>query len=133
MPLTSPLLSPDVEKLIVAWLEGLVDNPDRVNTETPEDFTGLTPFIRAYRSSGSADRLNDFANIQVDVFDPLRSVAEPLARRIQALMMGPPPPVAAFDRVDCPVSPQELEWGDDDTIRRWGATYRVVSRRRATA
>lgn len=130
--MTSPLLSYDVEVLLVAYLETLVASTGQVDTETPEDFTGLTPFIRAYRSAGSSDRLHDFADIQVDVFDPLRSVALPLARRIEALLLAPPPPIAVFDRIECPVSPRELEWGDDDTIRRWGATYRVVSRRRAT-
>lgn len=126
------MLSLDVEAVLVAYLEALVDSPDQVDTETPEDFTGLTPFIRAYRAAGSADRLNDFADIQIDVFDPLRSVAVLLARRIQALLLGPPPPIAVLDRIECPVAPRELEWGDDDTIRRWGATYRVTSRRRAT-
>lgn len=131
--MTSPLLSVDVEVLLVAYLETVVDSPAQADTETPADFTGLTPFVRAYRSAGSSDRLHDFADIQLDVFHQLRSVAVPLARRIQALLIGPPPPISAFDRIECPVSPRELPWGDDDTIRRWGATYRVVSRRRATS
>lgn len=126
------MLSYDVEALLVAYLETLVDDPGQVDTETPEDFTGLTPFIRAYRFAGSADRLHDIADIQLDVFHPLRSVGVPLARRIQGLLMGPPPPIAVFDRIECPAAPRELEWGDDETIRRWGATYRVASRRRAT-
>lgn len=131
--MTSPTLFPDVEVLLVGYLEGLVANSDQVDTETPGDFTGLLPFIRVYRFGGFADRFNDFADIQLDVFAELRSVGFPLARQIQSLLMGPPPPIVLLDRVDCTVGPRELEWGDDNTVRRWGATYRVVSRRRATS
>lgn len=126
----SPTLWPEVESLLVGYLEGLVDNADQVNTETPDDFAGLTPFIRVYRFGGSTDRFTDFADVQLDVFHPLRSVGFPFARRIQSLLIGPPPPVAVFDRVESIVAPREMEWGDEDTMRRWGATYRVVSRRR---
>ncbi len=129
--MTSPTLWPEVESLLVAYLETLVDDPDQVNTETPDDFTGLVPFVRAYRFGGNTNRLNDFADVQVDVFHPLRSVALPLARRIQSNLIGPPAPVAMFDRIECTTGPRELEWGDDDTMRRWGASYRIVSRRRA--
>lgn len=129
--MTSPTLFPDVEVLLVGYLEGLVADSAQVDTETPGDFTGLLPFIRVYRFGGSSDRFNDFADIQLDVFAELRSVGFPLLRRIQSLLMGPPPPIALLDRVDCTVGPHELEWADGDTVRRWGATYRVVSRRRA--
>lgn len=127
------MLFPDVESLLVAYLETLVASSDQVDTETPGSFTGLTPFVRAYRFGGPSERFNDFADVQVDVFHELRSVGLPLARRIQSLLMGPPPPVVLFDRIDCQVAPRELEWGDDDTIRRWGANYRVVSRRRVAS
>lgn len=129
--MTSPTLWPEVESLLVAYLETLVADARQVNTETPDDFTGLVPFIRVYRFGGGADRFNDAADVQLDVFHPLRSVGLPLARQIQSKLLGPPPPVAMFDRIECPVAPRELDWGDDDTMRRWGATYRVVSRRRA--
>lgn len=128
--MTSPTLWPDVETLLVSYLEGLVDDADQVNTETPDDFAGLTPFIRVYRFGGRTDRVNDYADVQLDVFHALRSVGLPMARQVQSLLMGPPPPVAVFDRIECIVAPREMEWGDDDTMRRWGATYRVVSRRR---
>lgn len=129
--MTSPNLFPEVETLLVAYLETLVASSDQVNTETPADFTGLVPFIRAYRFGGGADRFTDFAEVQVDVFHPLRSVGLPLARQIQSLLLGPPPPVPMLDRIECPLAPREMDWGDDETIRRWGATYTVVSRRRA--
>lgn len=131
--MTSPTLFPDVEVLLVGYLEGLVASSGQVDTETPGDFTGLLPFIRVYRFGGFADPFNDFADIQLDVFADLRSVGFPLARQIQSLLMGPPPPIALLDRVDCTAGPRELEWADKDTVRRWGATYRVVSRRRATS
>lgn len=122
---------PDVEALLLAWLE-TVASPDRVNTETPDDFTGLLPFIRAYRFGGSTSTFNDFADVQVDVFAALRSQGLPLARSIRDALIGPPPPVAGFDRVDCGGSPVELPWSDDKQVRRWGATYRIVCRRRTT-
>jgi hypothetical protein len=129
---TSPTLWPEVESLLVAYLETLVADADQVNTETPDDFAGLVPFIRVYRFGGNTNRTNDFADVQLDVFHPLRSVGLPLARQIPSQLLGPPPPVAMFDRIECSVGPREMPWGDDDTMRRWGATYRVVSRRRAT-
>jgi hypothetical protein len=123
----------DVEALLLGYLETLVSSTDQVNTETPADFGGLLPFIRAYRFSGQTDRLTDFADVQVDVFAELRSTGLSLARTIRDQLIGPPPPVAVFDRVDCNVAPVELEWADDKVVRRWGATYRIVTRRRTVS
>lgn len=122
---------PDVEAMLLAWLE-TVASADRVNTETPDDFTGLLPFVRAYRFGGSTGRFNDFSDVQVDVFSPLRSEGFALARAIRDSLIGPPPPVAGFDRVECGAAPAELPWADDKQVRRWGATYRIVCRRRPT-
>ncbi len=123
---------PDVEALLLTWLE-TVASPSRVNTETPTSFTGLLPFVRAYRFGGGTGRFNDTADVQLDVFAELRSVGLPLARQIRDQLIGPPPPVDRFDRVECVLGPVELPWADDKVIRRWGATYRVVCRRRTGA
>ncbi len=122
---------PDVEALLLGWLETLA-SADRVNTESPDDFTGLLPFIRAYRFGGSTSARNDFADVQVDVCAVLRSDGLPLARAIRDALIGQPPPVMWFDRVECNGSPVELPWADDKQVRRWGATYRIVCRRRPT-
>jgi hypothetical protein len=122
---------PDVEALLLGWLETVVA-ADRVNTESPDDFAGLLPFVRAYRFGGSTSTFSDFSSVQIDVFSMLRSEGLPLARSIRDSLIGPPPPVAGFDRVECNGSPVELPWADDKQVRRWGASYRIVCRRRPT-
>lgn len=96
--------------------------------QTPPDLQTRLPFIRVVRIGGGSDQVNDSASIDLDVFADLYTSAELLAERVRQFLVGPPPP-ALLDRVECVSGPQELPWDDTGPVRRFGATYLVVSRR----
>lgn len=128
---------PNVQRLLVVALEALVPSPEHTGIETPDDLTdpaaGRMPFIRVLKGGGSRDHLNDEAIVDIDVFASTYTQAEALAEKVSAYLCGPPPPVAQFDRVDCDNPPQEFPWEDDGSatpVRRFGASYTVVTRRR---
>lgn len=120
---------PDVQKLLVADLETLA-GAGHTGIETPVNLGDVLPFVRVRRIGGPSDRLNDYATVDVDVYEALYGDGELLAEQVRQYLCGPPPPIAALDRVDCETGPRELPWGDGN-VRRWGATYHVVARRRA--
>ncbi len=122
---------PDVQVLLVNDLETLAGD-GRTAIETPPDLEERLPFVRIRRSGGSSDRLNDVATVDIDVFAGTYTAGELLAEQIREYLVGPPPPLAAVDRVVCEAAPRELPWGQPDgPVRRWGATYQLISRRRA--
>jgi hypothetical protein len=118
----------------VARLLATLTAPDRVGVATPDDLTGLMPFIRVTRSGGPRDRVSDYARLAVDVFDTDYSRGFALAEDIAAflevgrLRYG----AVLIDRVTCDNAPQELPpWAPG--IFRFEATYTVVSRRHQAA
>ncbi|MFG1872151.1 hypothetical protein [Micromonospora arborensis] len=124
---------PDVQAALVVLLEGLAGGPAHTGIETPEDLLAATPFIRVRRIGGTSDHLHDWATVEVDVFHTTYRGGEERAERVRELLTGTKLRVGpmVLDNVICQVSPTELPWGPG--IRRFGATYRVVSRRyRAT-
>lgn len=123
---------PDVQRVLIAGLETLV-GVGHVGVETPDDLDVRLPFVRVMRIGGPRDRLNDHATVDVDVFAASYTAAETLAETISEWLCGPPPGARELDRVDCDVAPRELPWSDGETLRRWGATYRAVTRRRLAA
>lgn len=126
--MTSPFRGfPDVQRLLVDELEALT-GAGRTAIETPPDLAAALPFVRVLRVGGGSDRINDRASVDVDVFAATYVAGELLAERVRQHLVGPPPPVAVFDRIDCEIAPRELPWGDG-TVRRWNATYLVTSRR----
>ncbi len=126
--MTSPFRRfPDVQRLLVDELEALA-GADRTGIETPTNLGDVLPFVRILRIGGFSDRLNDRSTVDVDVFASTYSAGELLAEQIRQHLVGPPPPVTVFDRIDCEIAPRELPWGDG-TVRRWNATYAVTSRR----
>lgn len=120
---------PDVQRLLAAALVPFAGADNRTGIETPADLEGRLPFVRVRRVGGPSDRLNDYARIEVDVFASTYSIAENLAEDIRQWLCGPPPPLPALDRAVCDLGPRELPWGDG-TVRRWGAEYELVARRR---
>lgn len=103
---------------------------DRVGIATPDNLTGLMPFIRVTRAGGPRDRLNDYARLAVDVFDSDYSRGYALAEDIAALLEQGRLRYGAvlIDRVTVDNAPQELPpWAPG--IFRFEATYTVVSRR----
>ncbi|WP_431881821.1 hypothetical protein [Micromonospora chalcea] len=126
--MTAPLRRfPDVQRALVSILGPLVDG--RAGTETPSDLEKKMPFIRVLRTGGPSDRVNDYATVDVDVFAATYTAAEPLAERVRQLLTGPPlrAGAAILDRISCESAPVELPWAPG--VRRFGATYLVVSRR----
>ncbi len=104
----------------------------RTGVETPVNLEDVLPFVRVLRVGGNRERFNDLAVVDVDAFAATYSAAQTLAEDIAEFLMGPPPGVPELDLVVCEVGPRELPWADDNTVRRWGATYRLISRRRPT-
>lgn len=119
---------PDVQLLLLDTLEPFV-GAGRAAINTPHNLADVMPFIRVRKGGGASDRLTDLARVDVDVFTATYAASEELAERIRQHLVGPPPPVMLLDRVEVVVSPQELEWGDPQIIRRFGATYRLATRR----
>lgn len=120
---------PDVQRLLVADLEDIV-GAGRAAVQTPDDMEQDLPFVRVMRIGGGRTRVSDVATVDVDVFAGSYLTAEALAEQIDDWLCGPPPGVALFDAVTCEVGPRELPWADGVRVRRWGATYQVMTRRR---
>lgn len=118
----------------VAHLLSELAAPQRVGIATPDDLTGLLPFVRVTRSGGPRDRLNDYARLAVDVLDDDYDRGFGLAEDIAAflepgrLVYGP----VVIDRVITDSAPQEVApWAPG--IFRFEAAYTVVSRRHRVA
>lgn len=120
----------DIQRVLVDGLEVLA-GAGRTGIETPVDLLGAMPFVRVLRVGGPSDRLNDFATVDIDVFAATYTASELLAEQIRQYLVGPPPGLAVLDRVNCDIAPRELPWADNN-VRRFNATYGVVSRRRWT-
>ncbi len=126
---TTPFLRfPDVQRLLVADLAQF----GATGVETPTDLNDRLPFVRVVRTSGPSGRTSDTSRIDVDVFAVSYLAAEQLAERIRQYLTGPPPGPVLLDRVDCLIGPRELPWDEDGLVRRWGAEYEAVTRRRVT-
>lgn len=122
---------PDVQKAIAEALvtAGLVVDAEHAGSQTPTDLQDRLPYIRIWRiAGGSGGWLNDQASIDIDVFTDRYTTAELLAEQVRELLVGPPAPYR-LDRVECLSGPRELPWDENGVVRRWGATYQVVSRR----
>ncbi len=120
---------PDVQRLLVDALVPMAGADNRTGIETPSDLADRLPFVRVRRVGGPSTWLNDYSRVEVDVFALTYSAAENLAEDIRQWLCGPPPPLPALDRAVCDLGPRELPWGDG-SIRRWGAEYELVARRR---
>lgn len=123
---------PDVVSLLLDAIESILGGGQHTGYVTPADLADRLPFVRVRRVSGNRDRFNDFAVVDLDVFAATYPAALDLSEQLADWLCGPPPPIAAFDRAECTSSPVELPWDDSDPpkLRRFGATYTVVSRRR---
>lgn len=124
---------PDVQVALVADLEAIV-GAGHTGIRTPKNLEEVLPFARIMRFGGASDQLNDHARVEIDVFAATYAEAEELAERIRERMVGPPPAVRVFDRVDCMTAPRELPWGEEDgDVRRFGAEYAITARRRLSS
>lgn len=118
----------------VAQLLAVVAGAGRTGVATPDNLTGLMPFVRATRGGGPRDRINDHARIYIDVFDADYARGFAMAEAIAAylepgrLHYGP----VVIDRVVVDSAPQEVApWAPG--IFRFEARYTIVSRRHRVA
>lgn len=103
----------------------------QIGSETPADLQSRLPFVRVVRIAGGSDLLNDYAQVDLDVFAGTSRAGQGLSEQIREYLSEPAPAYAAgalIDRIECLTAAIELPWADV-RIRRYGATYRVVSRR----
>jgi hypothetical protein len=119
---------------VVAQLLATLTAPGRVGVATPDDLTGLMPFIRVTRSGGPRDRLTDYARLAVDVFDSDYSRGADLAEDIAAYLEPGRlhQDAVVIDRVVVDSAPQEVApWAPG--IYRFEAAFTVTSRRHRVA
>jgi hypothetical protein len=107
--------------------------PDAIGSETPGDLQARMPYVRIVRVGGGSDLVNDYPQVDIDVFATTSRAGEDLAERIRQFLTLPAPAYTSgvlLDRIDCLTAATERPWADT-RVRRYGATYRVVSRRQA--
>lgn len=125
-----PIVARTLAQLLIAQQ---LSTTGRVGSETPADLQTRMPFVRIDRIGGSSDWVNDYAVVDIEVFATTFVDAEQRAEYIrQYLVFADLPAIEGYgllDRVECLTGPQELPWADDQ-VRRFGATYRITSRRR---
>jgi GGDEF domain-containing protein len=125
-----PRRFPDVARALAELLGTQFTAPTRAGTYTPDDFTGLLPYVRVTRTGGGSGHVDDKAEADVDVFAVDASDALALAEDIRQYLTDAPRRSGAriFDRITCEVGPAEVApWAPQ--IKRVNAAYRVVSRR----
>lgn len=108
--------------------------PASVDAPTPGTDGGSRG--QAYVVDGDADQTQGAVVVDVAFFDPDYRVARDLALDFDARLMGYPVKVSSngrtvlFDAVETISIPREVPWLDDNSIRKFLATYRVTFRRR---
>lgn len=125
-----PRRFPDVARALAELIAIEFTAPGRVGTYTPEDFTGLLPYVRVTRTGGGSGLLDDKAEADIDVFAIDATDAHDLAEDIRQYLTDVPRRSGAriFDRITCEIGPAEVApWAPQ--IKRVNAAYRVVSRR----
>lgn len=125
-----PIVARTLAQLLIAQQ---LSTAGRVGSETPSDLQTRMPFVRIDRVGGNSDWVNDYAVVDIEVFSSTYVEGEQRAEYIrQYLVFADLPAIEGYgllDRVECVSGPQELPWADD-RVRRFGATYRITSRRR---
>lgn len=105
-----------------------------LNAPTPGDDIVL-PAAQAYVVGGDGDELQSDFTADVAFFDKDYNVASLFARRFHARFVGYSHRVSSngrsvlFDRVSVVTLPAEVPWLEDDSVRRFMATYSFSARR----
>lgn len=114
--------------------EPLVPEGASTRMPTPGGDDAL-PWATAYVFGGDGDALQSNPVLDVHFFAGDYATASLLARRFHARFMQYPHRVSSsgrsvlFDRVEVGVLPAEVEYVEDDSIRRFQATYSFSIRR----
>lgn len=132
--------------VLVDWTVAMLDLIDRevggllsgngASTEAPTPGSTALPAAQAYMYDGQAGPTDGYAVVDAHFFATTYGEASNLARTFDAKMMGYPHVVSSsgrtvlFDRVECLSLPTEIPWTDDNSVRRFRATYSVSFRRR---
>jgi hypothetical protein len=119
---------PNIERLLASLFAPIVGGEDHVGSETPDDLEERLPFVRVYRADGHRTHLFDYPIVDVDYFDVDEQTGAPRASRLANLLLRKPPPHPSIDLVTCEPSFRELPWGDNENVRRWGATFAFETR-----
>ena len=129
---------PDNVSAMLALLDEKTTVPEaniRVSAPTP-GATASLPAIQVFQVDGESDQLDGYSVIDIHTFDRSYLDTSNLALDVDAIVMGYPHLVSSngrsvlFDRVECLSIPSEIPWLEDNSIRRFRATYSVSFRRR---
>ena len=119
----------DVEAALVPWLNAHTST--RCLTELPADLASVLPVIQVGRIGGADGVVSiDEATVDVTCFGASRITARALAYRVQSILRTALP--GAVDtggvvlRVQTVSGPTYLPF-DDPNLRRFGATYQIVT------
>ena len=108
--------------------------PANIDAPTPDVNVAL-PACQAYTFDGDADQTSGSFVVDVHFFAETYAEASRLARTFDARFMRYPHRVSSngsavlLDRVGTVSMPTEVPWIDDNSIRRFQATYSVSFRR----
>jgi hypothetical protein len=137
--MSDPKVLPDhsavVHQIIAAWAVG-ENAVAKVSLKAPTPGSSLLPAAQAFVWDGNADLTEGDFVVDVAFFAPSYAVASRLSRTFDSHFMGYPHRVSSgdstvlLDRVTTNVIPNEVPFTEDDSVRRFQATYSVSFRRR---
>lgn len=129
---------PDVTVAMLDLVDTLMSDEVELTparTKAPTPGTSPLPAAQAYSYDGDSDQTSGVAVVDVHFFARTYDEASHLARTFDARAMQYPHRVSSngrsvlFDRVGTVSIPNEVPWIDDESIRRFQATYSVSFRR----
>jgi len=118
---------PDIQSTLVDLLEPYGETA----TQTPIDVADRLPFIVVFSPSGSRDRLQWIAHVEILVYSgKIREDGVAVAEAVDDFLTEK----ARFplDRVSTVLAPQEVPWAGQG-VRLWTSTYEVVCRRQRSS
>lgn len=130
---------PDYTVAMLDVIDLLMDDepglqPSNIDAPIPSEST-LLPAVQAYTFDGDADQTSGSFVTDVHFFARTYAEASRLARTFDSRFMRYPHRVSSngsavlLDRVGTVSIPTEVPWIDDNSIRRFQATYSVSFRR----
>lgn len=119
---------PNIEHLVAGLFAAELGGAGHVGSVTPEDLEQRLPFLRVVRTGGTRSHLFDYPVVELDLFDVDEQTGAPRASAIVNRLLSKPPPHPGLDAAACDPSFRELPWGDNENVRRWGATFYFETR-----
>lgn len=119
----------NIERLLASIYAPMVGGVEHVGSHTPDNLEAVLPFLRAVRVGGPRTHLYDYPIVELDYFDVDEVSGQPAVSRLVNYLLDKPPPHPSIDFVSCDPAPRELPWGENESVRRWGATLFLETRR----